>query len=308
MQISRLWPLCKCHAPVIFALKGYCLSMLCQPLNLWRLMRILLRWTTHADQMPKSSMSSRLSRTMMRALPACLLLACCVCHAVAQSQSIPSLRIGAIDESRPNAAMSLQILAYAYAQLGISVIVENYPHQRRRQMAEQGELDGITVAVADLGSDAAGKTSNLIQLSVPIAYDEVAVYTHHQYFKVNGYESLRPYLIGYVRGIKEFEDHTQGMRTEVAPNMESLFRKLVTDRTDVVLESSSSMCMIKRLGLHDIRMLEPAVESVQMYHYLHKKNSSLVPRLEAVLLKMKQDGSMKKIQQKAMDDFLQQCR
>ncbi|MES2068853.1 MAG: transporter substrate-binding domain-containing protein [Pseudomonadota bacterium] len=245
---------------------------------------------------------------MMRALPACLLLACCVCHAVAQSQSIPSLRIGAIDESRPNAAMSLQILAYAYAQLGISVIVENYPHQRRRQMAEQGELDGITVAVADLGSDAAGKTSNLIQLSVPIAYDEVAVYTHHQYFKVNGYESLRPYLIGYVRGIKEFEDHTQGMRTEVAPNMESLFRKLVTDRTDVVLESSSSMCMIKRLGLHDIRMLEPAVESVQMYHYLHKKNSSLVPRLEAVLLKMKQDGSMKKIQQKAMDDFLQQCR
>ena len=55
------------------------------------------------------------------------------------------------------------------------------------------------------------------------------------------------------------------------------------------------MLEIRKLGLTDIRVVEPPLETVQFYHYLHKKNRSLIPGIDAVLRSMQASGRVAEI-------------
>jgi ABC-type amino acid transport substrate-binding protein len=94
---------------------------------------------------------------------------------------------------------------------------------------------------------------------------------------------------------------------ELAPNLEALFRKLALGRTDVVVESRFNGCLVKQLGLQKAVLLQPSLEVLPAYHFLHSRHAALVPRITAVLRKMESDGSIKKIQATALREYLAQC-
>ena len=108
---------------------------------------------------------------------------------------------------------------------------------------------------------------------------------------------MRPYSLGFVRGIKIAQENTRGMRVEAVPTMSLAFEKMMMGRTDLVLGNrASGMALSKLMRLDGITVLEPALASFPVYHYLNKKYEGLLPRLASVLRQMQADKTIERIQ------------
>jgi polar amino acid transport system substrate-binding protein len=211
----------------------------------------------------------------------------------------PPLIFAIPPEDRLSVTMAQRVLTAAYQELGQDVQFVKLPV--RRGILPSSDIDGVGLAVTpDLGP-------TLTRIDVPVAYEEAAVYARRPDIVLNGYASLRPYLIGYIAGIGYLEAKFQGMRTETAGTVETLFRKLEQGRTDVVVDSRFNSCVIKQLGLQKVVLLQPSLELAPGFHFLHQRHAALVPRVTAVLNRMAADGSIKKIQAQAFKEYRALC-
>lgn len=212
------------------------------------------------------------------------------------------LKIATIEDRRPSVLAAQRVLQTAYGRLDIPIEFVATPVKRFTAEAEAGALDGIAVSLSP------DPQSQLRQVKVAITHEEVVVYSAGVHFQVKGYASLQPYLIGAVHGLRHLKNQLPDARVEAAPNIASLFRKLAAGRTDIALDSRASLCLVRQLGLKQIYILEPAVSQPAGYHYLHPKHQQLIPRLEAVLHKMEADGEIREIYQRALQEYLDQCK
>jgi polar amino acid transport system substrate-binding protein len=230
-----------------------------------------------------------------------LSLALVVCGMASACYAGQMLEISTSEARRPSTLISERILTQAYAQLDIPIHFVTVPVIRSSAMWKLNQLDG-TVRVADL------ELADSIKIKVPIAHEEVVVFTTKEKFQVHGFASLQPYVVGYVAGTPYGINRLKDLPfSETAPNRESLFRKLDAGRTQVVLESRFSLCVAKKLGLSNIIILEPSLEKVVVFHFMHVRHQNLAVSLEKVLLSMEKDGTIKKIQDQVMSEFLEIC-
>lgn len=203
------------------------------------------------------------------------------------------MRISTLLETDPATTIAEQVLAEAYKRLGITLQVQKYPGERSLVSANDGSTDGELYRKVGMERD----YPNLIIVPVPLQTYEIVIFTRGTTFVVNGWESLRPFTVGFVRGIKIVEQNTLGMRTEAVPTMQQAFQKMVMGRTDVVVGNrTSGLAAVKALKLDDVRIMAPPLASFPVYHYLHKKHEALVPRLTAVLTQMQKEKVIERIQ------------
>ena len=86
------------------------------------------------------------------------------------------------------------------------------------------------------------------------------------------------------------------MNVEKVTETEQLFNMLIRDRVDIViLPRDVGLKTLKAMNLKDIRMLEPPLQRDKLYHYLHKKNEALVPKITASLQEMGKKGLIQAI-------------
>lgn len=223
--------------------------------------------------------------------------------AVPDSGAAEVLQIYMADVQRPSTEIARRVVTQAYRQLGIQIHFIAAPAARGLSMWNHGEIDAFAVRFLDSG------LPDAIRIPVPIVYEEAVVYTVRQNFTVAGYDSLKPYTVGYIANAAYLKDRLKDVPNKVtAPNLESLFRMLAAGRTEVVVDSRYAQCTAKKLGLNDIAILEPAVDKGSGYHYLHARRQSLAAPLEQVLKGMEKDGSIKRIQDETMRGLLTQCR
>ncbi|MBI3285689.1 MAG: transporter substrate-binding domain-containing protein [Burkholderiales bacterium] len=212
------------------------------------------------------------------------------------------LQIYMPDVPRPSTEIARRILTQAYGRLGIPINFFAAPAARGLSMWNNGEIDAVGARLLDSG------LPDAIKIPVPIVYEEGVVYTVKRRFKVAGYDSLKPYTVGYIANIAYLKDKLKVVPHQItAPNLESLFRMLAAGRTEVAVDSRYAQCTAKKLGLNEIAILEPAVDAGLGYHYLHARRQSLAAPLERVLRAMEKDGTLKKIQDETMREFMAQC-
>ena len=196
----------------------------------------------------------------------------------------------------PATSIAERVMAEAYRRIGRELVLHKLPGERTLLMANAGSMDGELYR--KLGMERA--YPNLMILPVPLLTYEIVIFTRGTDFVVNGWESLRPFTIGYVRGIKIVHENTVGMKTEAVATMEQAFQKLVMRRTDVVVGNRiSGLAAIEALKLDEVRVLSPALASFPVFHYLHKKHAAMVPALLAVLQAMKADRTIERLQKTA---------
>lgn len=205
----------------------------------------------------------------------------------------------------PVTVVSKAVMTEAYHRLGITIHAESMPAERAMISANSGVVEGELYR-----RDGMEKIyPNLVMIPVPIYFYELRVFSKGKSFTVNGWDSLRPYSIGIVTGVKVVEAATQGMSVESVATMEQAFTKLEKGRTDIVVSNGSSgLYIIKLLGLKGISELSPALDKFPVYHYLHKKNQHLVPKLTAVLEGMQLDGTILKLQRETLEKLALQIR
>lgn len=217
----------------------------------------------------------------------------CLASVPAFSQNNKTLQISTLLEQDPDTITVTRILNEAYRKLGLTLNVNYLPGERSIRSANNGELDGELYRKIGLEKE----YPNLIIVPVPLLTYEVVIFTRGTQFIVNGWESLRPYTVGYVKGIKIVEQNISGLKTESTATMRQAFLKMSLGRSDVVVANhSSGLAVLKEMKMTGVTVMNPPLVSLPMFHYLHKKHEALVPKLHAILLQMQKDKTIENIQ------------
>jgi len=184
------------------------------------------------------------------------------------------------------------VLKEAYVKLGISTSISYLPGNRSLLYSSTGRVDGELFRIEGIQRE----FPDLIQITEPILELETIAYSSDVEFNINGWKSLNPYKLGFLRSFKKAEKNTQGMNTYQDDSLNNLFKLLNKGRIDLVIESQIGASVI--LQLEDkpvIKALYPPVDRFYIYHYLHTKNKNLLLPITDVLSEMRRSGEIQQI-------------
>ncbi len=211
----------------------------------------------------------------------------------AMAQARPAMHVSTLVGEDPAAAISEGVLREAYRRLGRQLVVHRLPGERSLVQANEGIMDGELYRKRGLDRD----YPNLVIVPVPLLTFELVIFSYGTTFAVHGWESLRPYTLGFMRGNKIAQENTRGMKVEPVPTLQQAFEKMMMGRTDLVLGNrASGMAVVRSQKLEGITVLEPPLTSFPVYHYLNRKHQALVPELTRVLKQMQADRTIERIQ------------
>jgi len=212
------------------------------------------------------------------------------------------LRIARI-ENIPDQFVGGEILKVVYSRLNMPIELVDLPAKRALMESSAGRLDGEVQRNIMVQT----QYPTLVMVRPALNYIEPSVFSKNERFEVKGWDSIKPFNIGIVRGVGTSEDGTQGMKSVQAVNtLDQLMLMLAQDRVDVaVSDSFSGLAAVKRLGLKDrIRLLTPPLQKNEIYHFLHEKHRDLIPKVEQVLSEMQSSGELERLRKQIVENYL----
>ena len=223
----------------------------------------------------------------------------CVNGLAAWAQDAKPLHFSTLLDIDPATNIAEQVVTEAYRRMGMAIVVDKLPGERSLRSANTGDTDGELYRKLGMDRD----YPNLVIVPVPLLTYEIVIFTLGTDFVVHGWESLRPFTIGFVKSIKIVEQNTQGMHVEVAATLRQAFLKMTLGRSDVVVANrASGVAAIKELNLQEVKMLSPPLATFPVFHYLNKKHADLVPKLTGILQQMQKDKTIENIQKSALSE------
>lgn len=183
------------------------------------------------------------------------------------------------------------ILREAYRRLGIEIVAVPLPAERAVRVADSGLTDGETVRIEGIEA----LYPNLVRVPEPVVSVKVKAFTTGKVFPVTGWESLRPYSICCMHGVKLYEQGTQGMSQVCTLGLEHTIRLLREGMCDVAVLTPQAWILMDALNAGPFRELEPPIATYDLYHYVHRRHVELVPLLVEELRKMKREGVIEAI-------------
>jgi len=214
------------------------------------------------------------------------------------------LRIARI-ENIPDQFVGGEILKVVYSRLNTPIELVDLPAKRALMESSAGRLDGEVQRNIMVQT----QYPTLVMIRPALNYIEPSVFSKNERFEVKGWDSIKPFNIGIVRGVGTSEDGTQGMKSVQAVNtLDQLMLMLAADRVDVaVSDSFSGLAAVKRLGLKDrIKLLAPPLQKNEIYHFLHEKHRDLIPKVEQVLSEMQSSGELERLRKQIVENYLAQ--
>jgi polar amino acid transport system substrate-binding protein len=227
---------------------------------------------------------------MRRIVVVCLLLL-----AAGPSQAQEVIRLARIADI-PDQYVGGEMLRAVYARLNIKLEFEDVPGKRALALSSTGEVDGEVQRIGTLSRD----YPTLIQVTPAINYIEPAVFTRKLRFEVDGWNSIRDFSIGIVRGVGSSEAGTLGMtRVTATTSLDNMVKMLDADRFDVmVTDLFSGLAAVKKLNLQArIRPLSPPLERISIYHHLHERHRDLVPKVGRMIAQMEASGDLAQLRE-----------
>lgn len=180
-----------------------------------------------------------------------------------------------------------QVMREAYRRLGLDLRPAMLPRERALISADSGETDGDLIRAA--GIDA--HYGNLVRVPEPVVTFDVIAFTAGLKFAVDGWDSLRPYSLCIMRGMKIAEQMTEGMQRLIANTADQAILMLSAGRCQIAILGREVWPDVERLGAGPLRALDPPVARVPLYHYVHRRHAGLVPHLADALRGMRDDGT-----------------
>ena len=225
----------------------------------------------------------------------CLTLFCTTSH------SEEPLRFAQIVDT-PDQVIGAEILKAAYKRLGIPIQIVQMPGRRALRESSEGRIDGEVHRIFSIGND----YPSLIRVPTPINYIEPTVFSKNERFDVTGCSDLRDYRVGIVRGVRHAEACTQGMKhVQIVGHSNLLMQILDKGRVDIVITARiNGLLQQKKLNLDSIYPLSPPLSQRLVYHYLHKKHKTLVPKIDRVFKEMQESGELERLRGKFLEELL----
>ncbi len=199
-----------------------------------------------------------------------------------------------------------RITLEAFRRINRKAEIIHLPSQRALIEANEGYMDGDLLRVKEIPQT----YTNLRRVPEKTLNYDFMVFTRHLQLTPNGWDSIKPYNVGFITGWKivERELHDSHSQTR-GKDTQHIMRLLANDRVDLVVVSRwLGLQAIRDLGLTDVRMLEPPLETREMFLMLHKRHTALLPALANALRTMKQDGSYQQLYEETLGHLLPASR
>ncbi|WP_020405607.1 substrate-binding periplasmic protein [Hahella ganghwensis] len=201
----------------------------------------------------------------------------------------------------PITHISIDIMTDAYRRLGITMKVLPQPGERALITANSGLIDGELFRIK--GMDDIYK--NLIRVPVAIAEIEIVAFARKESpISVSGWASLTPFKVGYNRGVKVIEDNLlPSTHVEPANTVENAMKMLEAGRTDIAIDGLiNGLKIINDLGFKDLLPIEPPLEVIHGFHYLHTKNRHMLKPLTKILRDMEKEGVIRNYRERVLNE------
>ncbi len=181
-------------------------------------------------------------------------------------------------------------------RLGVYFEVLSLPKKRATLLLNEGKIDGELARVKGYEEYVPGA----IQVSEPIIVVPYHAYSATVNFKVNGWKSLVPYKIVYLRGATFVELNLKPIHSQLHPvnTPKAAFNFLAAKRADIFVIhplGAVSILASDKIKNSEIKKLLPAVDVINAYSYFLGRHASLAKRYEEALVEMKKDGTHKMI-------------
>ena len=185
------------------------------------------------------------------------------------------------------------ILNHAYNKLNLKVTYQSAPAKRSLLMSSRGELDGETARTWELGIT----HPTLLRVPTPLFKFEGVAYRLNGP-PINKVEQLEPNLrVGIQRGVT-WAENIVALRKGVVrvDSVTELAQKILNKSIDVALYTGIGFQEeIERYEQNERIVKGQPLFDKALYHYLHKKNESLVDPVNAVLSEMMKTGELEKL-------------
>jgi len=187
------------------------------------------------------------------------------------------------------------LLTECFHRLRFRLAILPRPSKRSIFEADLGRVDG-DFARTDAVANA---YPNLIKVPEHIARESLAAFSTDPDLKIDGWDSLLPYHVAWVRGREICKSRLGRVARKTLENSEvSLLRFLSEDRAKAgVLGLHKGRALLERLNITNVHPLSPPLEVAHLYLYLHKRHEALVPKVAAMLRALKEDGTYEAIRQ-----------
>ncbi|WP_316896741.1 transporter substrate-binding domain-containing protein [Pseudodesulfovibrio indicus] len=188
---------------------------------------------------------------------------------------------------------SLKVLEAAYGRMGIEITGKKLPAARSLALADKGELDGEVNRIPAIERDYPG----LIRVDVPINSVEGVIVTNGRTLENATLETLRTMRVGIKIGNKYAELLTNGFpELTRMPDENKLMQLLLAGRLDALLvDRAWALTQVRDPDGDRLRINEPPLAVIPLYHYLHDRHAGLVPGITAELRAMRDSGEIDRI-------------
>ncbi len=196
-------------------------------------------------------------------------------------------------EKSSYAAISKRVLNVAYDRLGIEMVAVDLPAERAIYGANAGEADGELYRIKNIHL----KYKNLIMVPVPIGMMEGIAITTQKDLSIDTWEELSPHRTCIRNGVKFAEAGTREFDVITVNSNKQLFGMLGKNRCDVIIIAriTSIPLVSDFIKKENGQTYQSTLQTYPLFHYLHKKNADLVPKLVKVLTEMEEEGLIEEI-------------
>ena len=178
----------------------------------------------------------------------------------------------------------VELITKAYGNIGYKVKIFPFPARRAIIKPWTGiPYDAQLMRVIE----AEKMLPNYIRIPVVVGQAKTLAYAKDENLIVEGWNSLSKYRIAALRGYVGIEPYLQSYDVDYVNNATQAIKMLRLGRVQIaVLPEPMANSAITELGIEDIHVLEPPLDTVALYHYLHEQHAALVPELTTELRKL----------------------
>jgi len=195
--------------------------------------------------------------------------------------------------------LSSIIIKQAYANIAIEAKILFLPAERALHHSNGGLVDGELSRIKRLYK----QYPNLLLVPVAMNSVQAAVYTHNNTISIKSWNDLKPYKLAIVKGIKFIEKGTKGQNPFVVSQFSIAFDMLLANRVDiVVIPKLTGDTLMTKSRYKKIKRLDIVLKKLALYHFLHKKNRKILPKITQSLQKMSASGELTLIRNKFISE------
>lgn len=180
------------------------------------------------------------------------------------------------------------IVKEAFRRAGLNLKMVQVSPERALLNANSGIEDGVSARIGGLEKN----YPNLVRVPEKVMDFPFVAFAIQSKLNNASWDTLEPLSAGHIQGWKIFEQSLKpGTQVTIVDTAEQLFTMLDKNRIDVALyERWLGLALAKKMGIQNIRVVEPALADREMFIYLNKRHTDKVPAISSALRALKADG------------------